>query len=175
MKQKELFSLVTRFGKAYREKIGPLAVDMREALFDTSVLLNLDPKYLMRVLIEQRPNWDGVSKNAGQALDLAIRLMSAEDETIRTIKAKSSDETTVKNGIRLLGAWADKEFRSGLVHAAIDAARPFQRKLRDEYPDLDSEDLLFFLLEEFQNRLIAQPTHFKDSGLVEDILQKVLL
>lgn len=175
MKKSEITNLVRQFGKAYRENISPLAVDMREQLFDTSALLGLDPKFLMRALVTQRPTWKGVPAASRVDLDLALRLMSAEDETIRTINAKPSDEALVTQGVKLLGLWAKTDFRKGIVKEALETARPRVQRLRKAYPGVDQETLIFFLLEQFQTQLVNSPTSFKDSGLLEDILQKMLM
>jgi hypothetical protein len=175
MKRSEIFAVVYKFGKAYRENLGTYAVDLRETLFNTSALLGLNPKSLMRALVTESPRWKGVPKSIRAEMDLALRLMSAEDETIRTIGAVLDDPEKTAQGLGLLGDWVENKFRRGVVHTAIQTAKPYQKVLKAAYPDLDEEDLLFFLLEQYKERLTAQPTKFKDSGLVGDILQKMLL
>lgn len=174
MTRKEILLLVQKLGNTYRDNLGSLAIDFRETLYDVSILLDLDPKYLMRSLVLQRRKWKGVSKEASIYLDLALRLMSAEDETLRTMGAEPSDEDAIANGIRLLGSWASQTFQEGLIREFVNSVRPFAKKVQKAYPDLDSEEAVFFLLSELQERLVMSPTKFKDSGLLEDILQKVL-
>lgn len=177
MQQRQLDILVRKIAASYRGALGPLAVEAREVLFDSAGLLGLDPKTLVKALMEGRPRWSAVSNPSSKKdLDLTLRLMSAEEEiprTLNAIQADSPEQLTL--GVKLFANWATSDFRVSVNQMFLRTMRSYLPRLKKSFPKQNDRDLILFILAEMQRQITYSPMKIKDAGLLGDLLTHMVI